>query len=88
MSVPDEVPSDHMTHRGKYFLKETKFKIYHKTNDVIDCRVKNKIKNQMSKRIHDSNDVIVNRDTTFIWLILEVFINTQKNLHSNIYGKP
>ena len=32
----------------------------------------------MSKRIHNSNDVIVNRDTTFIWLILEVYENTQK----------
>ena len=78
MSVPDEVPSDHMTHRRKYLKNETKLKIFHKTNDVIDCRVKNKIKNQMSKRIHDSNDVIVNRDTTFIRLILEVYENTQK----------
>ena len=44
---------------------ETKFLILHfgkvhKTNDVIDCRVKNKIKNHMSKRIHNTNDVIDN----------------------------
>ena len=54
MSVPDEVPSDHMTHRRKYLKNETKLKNFHKTNDVIDCRVKNKIKNNMSKRIHNT----------------------------------
>ena len=69
---------DYNTSSIRESKNETKFKIFHKTNDVIDCRVKNKIKNQMSKRIHNSNDVIVNRHTTFIWLILEVCENTQK----------
>ena len=45
-------------------LKILRFGKVHKTNDVIDCRVKNKIKNNMSKRIHNTNDVINNWDPT------------------------
>ena len=53
---------------GKYInetilIKSLNYGKVNKTNDVIDCRVKNKIKNRKSKRIHNTNDVIDHRDT-------------------------